>query len=59
MKLRLALFACAFFIGAACHPASTSAAEQSASYLLPGNPLDGSRLFSEKGCLGCHSVYGV
>jgi nitric oxide reductase subunit C len=35
------------------------AANESASFLLPGNPLEGSRLFSEKGCLGCHSVYGV
>jgi mono/diheme cytochrome c family protein len=35
------------------------AADESSSLLLPGNPLEGSRLFSEKGCLGCHSVYGV
>jgi len=35
------------------------AADKSSSLLLPGNPLEGSRLFSEKGCLGCHSVYGV
>ena len=35
------------------------AADGSSSLLLPGNPLEGSRLFSEKGCLGCHSVYGV
>ena len=35
------------------------AADTSSSFLLPGNPLEGSRLFSEKGCLGCHSVYGV
>jgi mono/diheme cytochrome c family protein len=35
------------------------AADGSSSPLLPGNPLEGSRLFSEKGCLGCHSVYGV
>jgi mono/diheme cytochrome c family protein len=35
------------------------AADVSSSFLLPGNPLEGSRLFSEKGCLGCHSVYGV
>jgi nitric oxide reductase subunit C len=34
-------------------------ADGSSSLLLPGNPLEGSRLFSEKGCLGCHSVYGV
>lgn len=27
--------------------------------LLPQNPLEGSRLFAEKGCLGCHSVQSV
>jgi mono/diheme cytochrome c family protein len=59
MKIRFMLLALALLIGAGYRAASTSAAEQSASYLLPGNPLDGSRLFSEKGCLGCHSVYGV
>jgi len=59
MKIRLMLLALAFFIGVGCQATSALAADQSASYLLPGNPLDGSRLFSEKGCLGCHSVYGV
>ncbi|MBF8254439.1 MAG: cytochrome c, class I, partial [Deltaproteobacteria bacterium] len=59
MKLRLALLALAFVISFAGQDASLLGAEPSASYLLPGNPLDGSRLFSEKGCLGCHSVYGV
>jgi len=59
MKLRLALLALACVISFTGHAASLLAAEQSASYLLPGNPLDGSRLFSDKGCLGCHSVYGV
>jgi mono/diheme cytochrome c family protein len=59
MKIRFMLLALALLIGVGYRAASTSAAEQSASYLLPGNPLDGSRLFSEKGCLGCHSVYGV
>lgn len=59
MKIRLMLLASAFVISFASQTASLLAAEQSASYLLPGNPLDGSRLFSDKGCLGCHSVYGV
>ena len=59
MKSRLALLALACVISFAGQAASLLGAEQSASYLLPGNPLDGSRLFSDKGCLGCHSVYGV
>ena len=29
------------------------------SALLPGNPLEGSRLFAAKGCLQCHAVQGV
>ncbi|HSB60181.1 MAG TPA: c-type cytochrome [Vicinamibacteria bacterium] len=29
------------------------------SVLLPGNPLEGSRLFTGKGCLRCHAVQGV
>ena len=59
MKLRLMFLALVFILGVGGQAASAFAADRSASYLLPGNPLDGSRLFSEKGCLGCHSVYGV
>ncbi|MDO8700351.1 MAG: c-type cytochrome [Deltaproteobacteria bacterium] len=59
MKSRLALLALVFVVSFASQAASLLGAEPSASYFLPGNPLDGSRLFSEKGCLGCHSVYGV
>jgi cytochrome c2 len=29
------------------------------SALLPGNPLEGSRLFTGKGCVGCHAVHGL
>lgn len=32
---------------------------ESLSALLPGNPLEGSRLFTGKGCLRCHTVHGV
>ncbi|MBI4246150.1 MAG: hypothetical protein HY614_03080, partial [Candidatus Rokubacteria bacterium] len=32
---------------------------ESLSALLPGNPLDGSRLFTGKGCLRCHAVHGT
>ena len=35
------------------------AIDQPTSLLLPGNPLEGSRLFTGKGCLRCHSIYGV
>lgn len=59
MKSTVLLLASALFVGAVHQATPLVAAEKSSSYLLPGNPLDGSRLFSEKGCLGCHSVYGV
>jgi mono/diheme cytochrome c family protein len=36
-----------------------SAEDKVISLLLPGNPLEGSRLFTGKGCLRCHSIYGV
>jgi mono/diheme cytochrome c family protein len=36
-----------------------SAADEAISLLLPANPLAGSRLFTGKGCLRCHSIYGV
>lgn len=35
------------------------ASHESLSVLLPGNPLEGSRLFTGKGCLRCHAVHGV
>jgi len=35
------------------------ASHEALSVLLPGDPLEGSRLFTEKGCLRCHSVHGV
>lgn len=28
-------------------------------YSLPGNPIEGKKVFSAKGCVRCHSVYGV
>ena len=35
------------------------ASHESLSVLLPGDPLEGSRLFTGKGCLRCHAVHGV
>jgi mono/diheme cytochrome c family protein len=36
-----------------------SGGHETLSVLLPGNPLEGSRLFTGKGCLRCHAVHGV
>jgi mono/diheme cytochrome c family protein len=38
---------------------SIGKAAQDGSTVLPGNPLAGSQLFSEKGCLRCHAINGV
>ena len=40
-------------------PGVADAGHEALSVLLPGNPLEGSRLFTEKGCLRCHAVHGV
>jgi len=59
VKLRivlLPLIALIFFTSDLRSPAS---AADSAAIVLPGNPLEGSQLFAEKGCLRCHSISGV
>jgi len=33
--------------------------DESLRGLLPGNPLEGSRFFTGKGCLNCHAIHGV
>jgi len=40
-------------------PRSSVSAAEVVSVVLPGNPLEGSQLFAEKGCLRCHSISGV
>ena len=44
-------------VGLAVSPAFAS--HESLSVLLPADPLEGSRLFTGKGCLRCHAVHGV
>jgi mono/diheme cytochrome c family protein len=54
------LWIAAAFLGVFAFPyMPASAADEAISQLLPGNPLEGSRLFTGKGCLRCHSIYGV
>jgi mono/diheme cytochrome c family protein len=59
MKINPLLVALVLTLGLAYEPGSSLAAEESVSFFLPGNPLEGSRLFTGKGCLRCHAVYGV
>ncbi|MBI1893301.1 MAG: c-type cytochrome, partial [Candidatus Rokubacteria bacterium] len=54
LTVGLVLFA---IVGLDVHPAFSR--HESLSALLPGNPLEGSRLFTEKGCSRCHAVQGV
>jgi mono/diheme cytochrome c family protein len=44
-------------VGLAVSPALAS--HESLSVLLPADPLEGSRLFTGKGCIRCHAVHGV
>ena len=57
--IKILFIALAFLVGAVYGPGSTFGAEENVSVLLPGNPLEGSRLFTGKGCLRCHAIYGV
>jgi len=57
--IKILFIALAFLVGAVYGPGSTFGVEENVSVLLPGNPLEGSRLFTGKGCLGCHAVHGV
>jgi mono/diheme cytochrome c family protein len=45
--------------GVGLHADPAMAGHEGVSALLPGNPLEGSRLFADKGCLRCHAVQGV
>ena len=46
-------------VGTATEVRPAFGGHESLSVLLPGNPLEGSRLFTGKGCLRCHAVHGV
>ncbi|MFQ5875373.1 MAG: hypothetical protein ACE5JL_16455, partial [Dehalococcoidia bacterium] len=52
----LNLFTC---LGAVTGGPPAFGGHEALSPLLPGDPLEGSRLFTEKGCLDCHAVHGV
>ncbi len=59
MKVKTLLFGLALLVGFGIVPASSFGGHGALSALLPGDPLEGSRLFIEKGCLQCHAVTGV
>ena len=59
MKIRKTLIALALTVIFAHEPQSNLEAADAMSSILPGNPLEGSQLFAEKGCLRCHTIRGI
>lgn len=61
MRRWILVFALALLAGEGPTPGVRPAfgGHESLSALLPGNPLEGGRLFSGKGCVHCHAVHGV
>lgn len=59
MKIKLAFIAVAL-VSSFCYAAEPrSSGDEPLSFLLPANPLEGSRLFTGKGCFRCHAIHGV
>ncbi len=59
MRRRLLIATLGVLAGIACQVGPAFGGHEALSLLIPGSPLEGSRLFAEKGCLGCHSVNGA
>lgn len=59
MNPRLLIVGLVLLSGVAFEVSPALGGHESLSALLPGNPLEGSRLFTGKGCLRCHAVHGV
>ena len=59
MRGRLLVVGCLLLIGTGLDVTPAFGRHENLSALLPGNPLEGSRLFTGKGCLRCHAVHGV
>jgi len=57
--MKLLVFGLIVLSGVGINVAPVLASHESLSVLLPGDPLEGSRLFTGKGCLRCHAVHGV
>ena len=60
MKISVIFIALTLLLAAAPSVGEKAAgAADSGSAILPGNPLEGSQLFSAKGCLRCHAINSV
>src|SRR5512139_1004757 len=58
-SVKISIIFIALILLLASAPGMAVKAAESDSTILPGNPLEGSQLFSEKGCLRCHAINGV
>ena len=59
MKISLLFISLSLFFVSVREPRALVEAAEAGSAILPGNPLEGSQLFTEKGCLRCHAINGV
>jgi len=59
VKTRALFIVVALLLATGYEPGAVVKAAENGSAVLPGNPLEGSQLFSEKGCLRCHAINGV
>lgn len=59
VKIEAIFIALALAITFGYEPQPSLRAAEAPSPILPGNPLEGSQLFAEKGCLRCHAINGV
>jgi cytochrome c2 len=59
MKLRILTIMLMLVLGIRPGVRPAFGGHESLSALVPGNPLEGSRLFTGKGCLRCHAVHSV
>jgi mono/diheme cytochrome c family protein len=59
VKISLLFIALTLLFVSAREPRAVVEAADAGSAILPGNPLEGSQLFTDKGCLRCHAINGV
>jgi mono/diheme cytochrome c family protein len=59
MRARLLVAVLGVLAGMAFDAGPALGGHEGLSVLLPGSPLEGSRLFASKGCIGCHAVHGA
>jgi mono/diheme cytochrome c family protein len=59
VKISLLFISLSLFLVSVREPRALVEAAEAGSAILPGNPLEGSQLFTEKGCLRCHPINGV